>query len=139
MVSRLIKLSIANQIQLTTVPGGQDLYVNVNGRIAITVQHSHSIPPGAWWNYYGWTWTALPVHQRPLLDCPKDDPEYKCEPPTGYWNFQAPNATVGGVMLVISRNLRLDTDCCIGLAQMSIHQLLPACMQLRRSSTGLTV
>jgi len=33
-----------------------------------------------------------------VFDCPSNDPEYKCEPPAGYWNFKAPNATVGGVV-----------------------------------------
>jgi hypothetical protein len=85
-------------IQLAVVPGGQDVYVNVDGLMATTVQHSHSIPPGAWWSYYGWNWMPLPVHQLPLRDCPADDDRYNCTPPTGIFNFQAPNATVGGVM-----------------------------------------
>jgi hypothetical protein len=38
------------------------------------------------------------VYQRAEFNCPNDNPEYNCEPPTGYWNFRAPNATVGGVV-----------------------------------------
>jgi hypothetical protein len=80
------------------VPGGQDTYVNVDGLVAITVQHEHEIPPGAYWEYEGWTWTGLPVDQPPFLHgCPQNNSMYNCSSPTGYWNFKAPNATVGGV------------------------------------------
>ena len=77
--------------------------MNVDGLIAITVQHSHSIPPGAYWEYEGWTWHALPVTPTPkqkadFADCPRSNAEYNCDIPTGYWTFQAPNATVGGVV-----------------------------------------
>lgn len=65
--------------------------------MAITVQHSHSFPPGSFPEYEGWTWNALPVQQRPLKDCPIFSDLYNCNPPTGYWTFQVPNATVGGV------------------------------------------
>ncbi|KAF2431012.1 hypothetical protein EJ08DRAFT_207871 [Tothia fuscella] len=117
---------------IVLVPGGQDLYVNVDGTIAITVQHSHSIPPGAWWNYYGWTWTALPVIQSPLHDCPLNNPEYNCEPPTGFWNFQAPNAMVGGVKACPNKYQPSVTSLyavtpdfnrtdCIGLAGLGTH------------------
>ncbi|KAL1632430.1 hypothetical protein SLS56_003672 [Neofusicoccum ribis] len=86
------------------VPGGQDLYVTKEGQILITVQHSHSIPPGAYWNYYGWTWNALPTddesYPSPASNCPADDPRYNCAAPTGYWTFHAPDAPedVGGVV-----------------------------------------
>jgi len=81
------------------VPGGQDLYVNVDGSIAITVQHSHSFPPGSWPEYYGWTWTALPVDNESLPGCPAGNDSYVCDAPTGFFSFQAPDATVGGIKL----------------------------------------
>lgn len=80
------------------MPGGQDLYVTVDGQILITVQHSHSFPQGSWPEYYGWTWYPLPVKEHPLEDCPADDEDYDCRPPTGFWRFQAPNSTVGGIV-----------------------------------------
>jgi len=89
-----------------TVPGGQALYVTSAGRISITVQHSHVIPPDAFWNYQGWTWVPL-TPSRPGPDnqyhptvpgCPSRDPLYNCAAPSGYWTFQAPNATRGGVL-----------------------------------------
>jgi len=83
--------------KVSLVAGGQDTYVNVDGLVAITVQHEHSIPPGAYWEYIGWNWTALPVHQPPVHDGSFDNPIYNCEPPTGYWDFKAPGALVGGV------------------------------------------
>jgi hypothetical protein len=49
------------------------------------------------WEYYGWSWTALPVQQVPLLDCPRDDPRFNCSPLTGFFNFHARGAKVGGV------------------------------------------
>lgn len=83
------------------VPGGQDLYVTSDGGIHIIVQHSHSIPPDAYWNYQGWSWTALPVPYESLIpSCLVDDPRFNCEAPTGYWTFHAPDAPddVGGVV-----------------------------------------
>ncbi|KAF2104248.1 hypothetical protein NA57DRAFT_70464 [Rhizodiscina lignyota] len=84
------------------VPGGQDLYVNVDGLISITVQHSHSFPPGSWPEYYGWTWTPLlkPTGQtaKQLPGCPRNNDLYNCDIPSGYFDFKAPNATRGGVM-----------------------------------------
>ncbi|KAF2663275.1 hypothetical protein BT63DRAFT_123540 [Microthyrium microscopicum] len=83
---------------ISEVPGGQDVYVDVDGTIAITVQHSHSFPPGSWPEYYGWTWTALPINQAPpIACCPSGDPRYNCDTPSGFWSFRAPNATKGGV------------------------------------------
>lgn len=80
------------------MPGGQDLYVNVNGLLAVTVQHSHSIPPGAWWSYYGWTWTALPAALPATQPrCPADDPTFNCTSPTGFFWFQAPGSDRAGV------------------------------------------
>ena len=89
--------------QISEVPGGQDLFVNVNGLVAITVQHSHSIPPGAYWEYQGWTWTALPVTptsagKAAFRDCPRTNSAYNCDIPAGYWSFQAPNSTRSGVI-----------------------------------------
>jgi hypothetical protein len=83
------------------VPGGQDLYVAANGLIQITVQHSHFIPSDAYAYGIGWQWTALPLprskHHK-VRHCPRDNPEYNCDPPTGYFTFIAPGATVGGVV-----------------------------------------
>jgi len=86
------------------VPGGQDTYVQSDGLIQITVQHSHSFPPGSYPEYIGWTWTALPKEDHGKWcagggkHCPMHDPLYNCDPPSGYFNFMAPNATKGGVM-----------------------------------------
>ncbi|OCK84627.1 hypothetical protein K432DRAFT_106049 [Lepidopterella palustris CBS 459.81] len=86
------------------VPGGQDSYVESDGLIQITVQHSHSFPPGSYPEYEGWTWTAFPVFDNHNWwhnhgnRCPKDNPIYNCDPPSGFFDFKAPNATVGGVM-----------------------------------------
>ncbi|EKG15528.1 hypothetical protein MPH_07268 [Macrophomina phaseolina MS6] len=81
---------------LAEVPGGQDLYVTNDGQIRITVQHSHSIPPGAYWNYQGWSWNALPASDTPVAaGCPESDPRYDCAAPTGYWTFHAPDAPEG--------------------------------------------
>lgn len=82
---------------MSLVPGGQDLYVPVNGLITITVQHSHFIPPDAWAYGIGWTYQPLPETFPPVRPCPKDL-LHNCEAPTGYLSFQAPNATVGGIM-----------------------------------------
>ncbi|KAF2088056.1 hypothetical protein K490DRAFT_65337 [Saccharata proteae CBS 121410] len=91
----------ASLYPITEVPGGQDLYVNKDGSIGITVQHSHTIPQGAYWEYQGWSWTALPVtHQKKMHGCPAANNTYNCAPPTGYFTFHAPDAKpgVGGVM-----------------------------------------
>ncbi|KAK7541167.1 uncharacterized protein J3D65DRAFT_665890 [Phyllosticta citribraziliensis] len=88
------------------VPGGQDLYVDVNGQIGITVQHSHSIPYGAYWSYQGWNWVALEQCSGNQCGCPVGDARYNCTKPTGYFTFKAPppfNGSnppgyVGGVM-----------------------------------------
>ncbi|KIW04955.1 hypothetical protein, variant [Verruconis gallopava] len=85
---------------LAEVPGGQDMYVNADGLISITVQHSHFFPPGSYPYYEGWTWKpyrVFPPDKRLTAGCKRDNPEYNCDPPTGFFNFQAPNATVGGL------------------------------------------
>ncbi|OCK77785.1 hypothetical protein K432DRAFT_407011 [Lepidopterella palustris CBS 459.81] len=86
---------------LSEVPGGQDLYVSATGSILITVQHSHSIPPGSYWEYQGWSWTALPAKTPHCSTYPRYNPLYNCDPPTGYFTFRAPDAPTGskgGVM-----------------------------------------
>lgn len=83
--------------QISEVPGGQDSYVPVDGLISITVQHSHSFPPGSWEYGIGWTWTPLPKVFPPINPCPKDL-LHNCGAPSGYFSFQAPNAMVGGIM-----------------------------------------
>jgi len=83
---------------LVNVPGGQDLYVNEDGLISITVQHSHTFPPGSFPWYQGWTWTPLPVTSKKWVqDCPIGNKQYNCRSPSGYWNFKAPGATTGGI------------------------------------------
>ncbi|KAF2138783.1 uncharacterized protein K452DRAFT_290431 [Aplosporella prunicola CBS 121167] len=79
------------------VPGGQNLYVNTDGQILFTVQHSHSIPSTAYWNYMGWTWTAQPTDEQkaPLANCDTTDERFNCAAPTGYWTFAAPDAAPG--------------------------------------------
>ena len=72
--------------------------------MAITPQHEHSIPPGAYIESVGWTWTALPVHEPRLHHCPANNDFYDCTPPTGYWDFLAPNAAHGGVMACPNEN-----------------------------------
>lgn len=94
---------ISNVWQLVEVPGGQDLYVSANGEIDITVQHSHFFPPGSYPEYVGWTWKPFSVYQRPLFKCERWNPDYECAPPTGYFNFQAPNANVSGVFACPNR------------------------------------
>jgi hypothetical protein len=76
------------------------MYVNSNGLISITVQHSHFFPSDSYPYYYGWTWKPFqiyPFKPEATANCPKDDPKYNCNQPTGFWNFKAPNATVGGL------------------------------------------
>ncbi|KAJ9630455.1 hypothetical protein H2203_000976 [Taxawa tesnikishii (nom. ined.)] len=83
---------------LSLVPGGQELYVDVNGAVRITVQHSHSIPPGAYPYYLGWTWTPFSSCASPCSrECPRDDPRYDCGAPEGYWTFKSPDEDVGGL------------------------------------------
>jgi hypothetical protein len=93
-----LRMSLLTKEQSVEVPGGQDLYVSANGELDITVQHSHSFPPGSYPEYIGWKWYRLPVNQPPVFGCPTDDPMYNCEPPTGFFVFRAPSATVSGVV-----------------------------------------
>jgi len=92
---------------LSEVPGGQDSYISTNGLLVITVQHSHSIPTGAFWAYDGMSWTPFPnttsaqtagynaSNSAPTVPgCPKDNPFYDCRVPSGIftWNH---NGTTG--------------------------------------------
>jgi hypothetical protein len=89
-------------LQSALVPGGQDTYVNVDGSISVTVQHSHSFPPGSWPEYYGWTWTPLSANddsEDVMDDCLEGNDRYNCDAPDGFLTFKAPNATLGGVMV----------------------------------------
>jgi hypothetical protein len=97
--------------QISAVAGGQTLYVAEDGEMKITLPHSHSFPQRATPGWYGWTWYPLPVKQPGLVNCPSNDPMYNCQLPTGFWDFQAPNATKGGVTACG----RLDLKDAIGL------------------------
>ncbi|KAF2120266.1 hypothetical protein BDV96DRAFT_642109 [Lophiotrema nucula] len=72
------------------VPGGQIFYVEFEGLTRITVQHTHSFPPGAYPYNYPWTWHAFDSIPSPAA-CPTDDELYNCGVPTGYFTFKAPN------------------------------------------------
>jgi hypothetical protein len=75
------------------------MYANANGLVSITVQHSHSFPSGSYPYYEGWTWTPYQIwpENSLLSQCNQSDARYNCDSPTGFWNFKAPDATVGGV------------------------------------------
>jgi hypothetical protein len=79
------------------VAGGQDLYVAPDGEIKINQAHSHSFPNKATPGWLGWTWYPLPIKQPALTNCNATDPLYDCGTPSGYWQFQALNATTGGL------------------------------------------
>ncbi|KAF2797147.1 hypothetical protein K505DRAFT_415251 [Melanomma pulvis-pyrius CBS 109.77] len=72
------------------VPGGQEFFVDVDGATRITVQHSHSFPPGSYPYYYGWTWTALSSNAS-SISCPSNSTLYNCGAPSGYFTFKAPD------------------------------------------------
>ncbi|KAF2715429.1 hypothetical protein K504DRAFT_487115 [Pleomassaria siparia CBS 279.74] len=77
------------------VPGGQEFFVDVDGATRITVQHSHSFPPGSYPYYYGWTWTALPPSNASRSTCTPNSTFYNCGDPTGYFTFKAPDGPAG--------------------------------------------
>ena len=71
--------------------GGQDLYIDFDGALLITVQNSHSIPRGAYWECLDATTAELDG----VSPCPATDPLYNCTPPSGFFNFKALDALVG--------------------------------------------
>lgn len=75
------------------VPGGQQLFITPAGLWSYTQAHSISVPTGS---YYGnWNYTKGGRYAYPC--CPKSDPRYNCNEGVGYYTYQSPDETVGGL------------------------------------------